>query len=177
MSIPLRRPLYAGEALLEARTQASVALFKLGAHSATDYAPTRRNPNLEGLKSLRCCCAKGWGAAAALQSICVCAGRALLRGINAHTATAPQGARYTQLEVSHHPHEAGGASQNTESIKLSSSSPSGSASCIDTGPSAVRGGRSRGSWSTWSAVGNLTSRAGELRSASSGPDDRYRVTG
>ena len=32
-------------------------------------------------------------------------------------------------------------------------------------------------WSTWSAVGNLTSRAGELRSASSGPDDRYRVTG
>ena len=32
-------------------------------------------------------------------------------------------------------------------------------------------------WSTWSAVINLTSRAGELRSAPSGPDDRYRVTG
>ena len=31
----LRGPLCAGEALLEARTQASVALFKLGAHSAT----------------------------------------------------------------------------------------------------------------------------------------------
>ena len=30
-------------------------------------------------------------------------------------------------------------------------------------------------WSTWSAVGNLTSRAGELRSAPSGPDDRHRV--
>ena len=30
----LRGPLCAGEALLEARTQASVALFKLGAHSA-----------------------------------------------------------------------------------------------------------------------------------------------
>ena len=28
-----------------------------------------------------------------------------------------------------------------------------------------------------SAVLNLTSRAGELRSAPSGPDDRYRVTG
>ena len=69
--------------------------------------PLRSDPNLEGLKSLRCCCAKGWGAAAALQSICVCAGRALLRGINAHTATAPQGARYTQLEVSHRP-QAGG---------------------------------------------------------------------
>jgi len=33
------------------------------------------------------------------------------------------------------------------------------------------------SWSTWSAVINLTSRAGELRSAPSGPDDRYRVAG
>ena len=33
------------------------------------------------------------------------------------------------------------------------------------------------SWSTWSAVGNLTSRAGELRSAPSGPDDRDRATG
>ena len=32
-------------------------------------------------------------------------------------------------------------------------------------------------WSTWSAVGNLTSRAGELRSAPSGPDDRDRVAG
>ena len=32
-------------------------------------------------------------------------------------------------------------------------------------------------WSTWSAVGNLTSRAGGLRSAPSGPDDRDRVTG
>ena len=32
-------------------------------------------------------------------------------------------------------------------------------------------------WSTWSAVINLTSRAGELRSAPSGPDDRDRVTG
>ena len=32
-------------------------------------------------------------------------------------------------------------------------------------------------WSIWSAVINLTSRAGELRSAPSGPDDRYRVTG
>ena len=32
-------------------------------------------------------------------------------------------------------------------------------------------------WSTWSAVSSLTSRAGELRSAPSGPDDRYRVTG
>ena len=32
-------------------------------------------------------------------------------------------------------------------------------------------------WSTWSAVGNLTSRAGELRSAPSGPDDRHRVAG
>ena len=32
-------------------------------------------------------------------------------------------------------------------------------------------------WSTWSAVSNLTSRAGELRSAPSGPDDRYRVAG
>ena len=30
-----------------------------------------------------------------------------VRGINAHTATAPQGARYTQLEVSHRP-QAGG---------------------------------------------------------------------
>ena len=35
----LRGPLGAGEALLEARTQASVAFFKLGAHS---------DPNLEG---------------------------------------------------------------------------------------------------------------------------------
>ena len=34
-----------------------------------------------------------------------------------------------------------------------------------------------GSWSTWSAVSNLTSRAGELRSAPSGPDDRDRATG
>ena len=32
-------------------------------------------------------------------------------------------------------------------------------------------------WSTWSAVGNLTSRAGELRSAPSGPDDWYRAAG
>jgi len=36
------------------------------------------------------------------------------------------------------------------------------------------------SWSTWSAVINLTSRAGvpagELRSAPSGPDDRHRAT-
>ena len=31
--------------------------------------------------------------------------------------------------------------------------------------------------STWSAVLNLTSRAGGLSSAPSGPDDRYRVTG
>jgi len=31
--------------------------------------------------------------------------------------------------------------------------------------------------STWSAVSNLTSRAGELRSAPSGPDDWYRATG
>ena len=39
---PLRGPLCAGEALLEARTQASVALFKLGAHShSLRYAPTR----------------------------------------------------------------------------------------------------------------------------------------
>ena len=30
-------------------------------------------------------------------------------------------------------------------------------------------------WSTWSAIINLTSRAGELRSAPSGPDARYRV--
>ena len=51
--------------MLEARTQASVALFKLGAHSAI-Y--TLHDPNLEGLKSLRCCCAKGWGAAAAPQA-------------------------------------------------------------------------------------------------------------
>ena len=35
----------------------------------------------------------------------------------------------------------------------------------------------RSTWSTWSAVINLTSRAGELRSAPSGPDDRHRVTG
>ena len=34
-----------------------------------------------------------------------------------------------------------------------------------------------GTWSTWSAVGSLTSRAGELRSAPSGPDDRDRVAG
>ena len=32
-------------------------------------------------------------------------------------------------------------------------------------------------WSTWSAVGNRTSRAGELRSAPSGPDDWHRVAG
>ena len=32
-------------------------------------------------------------------------------------------------------------------------------------------------WSTWSAVGNLTSRAGELRSAPSGPDARGRAAG
>ena len=30
--------------------------------------PLRSDPNLEGLKSLRCCCAKGWGAAAAPQA-------------------------------------------------------------------------------------------------------------
>ena len=36
----LRGPFCAGEALLEARTQASVALFKLGAHCLR-YAPTR----------------------------------------------------------------------------------------------------------------------------------------
>ena len=34
-----------------------------------------------------------------------------------------------------------------------------------------------GTWSTWSAVINLTSRAGELRSAPSGPDEWYRVAG
>ena len=34
-----------------------------------------------------------------------------------------------------------------------------------------------GFWSTWSAVGSLTSRAGELRSAPSEPDDRDRATG
>ena len=34
-----------------------------------------------------------------------------------------------------------------------------------------------GSWSTWSAVINRTSRAGELRSAPSGPDDWHRVAG
>ena len=34
-----------------------------------------------------------------------------------------------------------------------------------------------GPWSTWSAVINRTSRAGELRSAPSGPDDWHRVTG
>ena len=33
------------------------------------------------------------------------------------------------------------------------------------------------SWSTWSAVINRTSRAGELRSAPSGPDDWHRVAG
>ena len=49
--------------MLEARPQASVALFKLGAHSAV-----RSDPNLEGLKSLRCCCAKGWGAQARARS-------------------------------------------------------------------------------------------------------------
>jgi len=32
-------------------------------------------------------------------------------------------------------------------------------------------------WSTWSAVISLTSRAGELRSAPSGPDDWHRVAG
>ena len=32
-------------------------------------------------------------------------------------------------------------------------------------------------WSTWSAVINLTSRAGELRSAPSGPDDRHLIVG
>ena len=32
-------------------------------------------------------------------------------------------------------------------------------------------------WSTWSAVINLTSRTGELRSAPSWPDARHRVTG
>ena len=51
----LRGPLCAGEALLEARTQASVAFFKLGAHSAT------LRPEFGGPKSLRCCCAKGVG--------------------------------------------------------------------------------------------------------------------
>ena len=51
----LRGPLCAGEALLEARTQASVALFKLGAHSAT------LRPEFGGPESLRCCCAKGVG--------------------------------------------------------------------------------------------------------------------
>ena len=51
----LTGPLCAGEALLEARTQASVALFKLGAHSAT------LRPEFGGPKSLRCCCAKGVG--------------------------------------------------------------------------------------------------------------------
>ena len=35
----------------------------------------------------------------------------------------------------------------------------------------------RCTWSTWSAVISLTSRAGELRSAPSGPDDRDRVAG
>ena len=35
----------------------------------------------------------------------------------------------------------------------------------------------RGTWSTWSAVINLTSRAGELRSAPSGPDARGRAAG
>ena len=59
----LRGPLCAGEALLEARTQASVALFKLGAHSATLRLEFGGPP-----KSLRCCCAKGWGAAAAPQA-------------------------------------------------------------------------------------------------------------
>ena len=34
-----------------------------------------------------------------------------------------------------------------------------------------------GTWSTWSAVINLTSRVGELRSAPSEPDDRHRATG
>ena len=40
-----------------------------------------------------------------------------------------------------------------------------------------RSSHSRRSWSTWSAVISLTSRAGELRSAPSGPDDRDRVAG
>ena len=35
LSIPPGAPLRPGEALLEARTQASVAFFKLGSHSAT----------------------------------------------------------------------------------------------------------------------------------------------
>ena len=52
----LRGALCAGEALLEARTQASVALFKLGAHSATLRPEFGGQP-----KSLRCCCAKGVG--------------------------------------------------------------------------------------------------------------------
>ena len=34
-----------------------------------------------------------------------------------------------------------------------------------------------GTWSTWSAVISLTSRAGELRSAPSGPDDWHRGAG
>ena len=37
--------------------------------------------------------------------------------------------------------------------------------------------RTKRIWSTWSAVISLTSRAGELRSAPSGPDDRDRVAG
>ena len=49
----LRGLLCAGEALLEARTQASVAFFKLGPHSATAYAPTRIWRAM--------CCAKGAG--------------------------------------------------------------------------------------------------------------------
>ena len=50
-AVSLRGPLCAGEALLEARTLASVALFKLGAHSATAYTATAyapTDPNLEG---------------------------------------------------------------------------------------------------------------------------------
>ena len=47
-----RGPLCAGEALLQARTQASVALFKLGAHSAT------LRPEFGGPKSLRCVAAQ-----------------------------------------------------------------------------------------------------------------------
>ena len=59
----LRGPLCAGEALLEARTQASVALFKLGAHSAT------LRPEFGGPESLRCCCAKGVGHRAQLMMV------------------------------------------------------------------------------------------------------------
>ena len=41
LSVPPGAPLRRGGVLLAARTQASVAVFKLGAHSATGYAPTR----------------------------------------------------------------------------------------------------------------------------------------